>query len=64
MFGLALYNGVLLDVRLPHAMYRKMLQAVMTLDDLKSVNPVVGDSLQAILDYEGDDAEVRLAESV
>lgn len=58
MAGLAIYNGVILDVHFPHALYRKMLGIHMTLDDLKEVMPVIGQSMQAILDYDGDDAEV------
>ena len=55
--GLAIYNGVILDLHFPKAIYRKMLGLHMTLDDLKEVTPAVGKSMQHILDYDGDDAE-------
>jgi len=64
VMGLAIYNGVLLDVHFPRALYRKMLGMHMTLEDLKEVDPEMGDSMQALLDYDGDDAEVCLVSAL
>ena len=59
LIGLAIYNQVLLDVQLPLAVYKKLLNIPLTLEDLKVVDPPVGTSMQALLDYPGDDVEVR-----
>ncbi len=59
IIGLAIYNQVLLDVQLPIAVYKKLISQPLTLEDLKEVDPPVGSSMQALLDYPGDDVEVR-----
>ena len=53
--GLALYNTVLLDVRFPMAVYRKLLGHSLGLEDM--VDEEIKNGLQALLDYEGDDVE-------
>lgn len=55
LFGLALYNGVLLDVHFPQAVYRKLLGLPLGLEDL--VDEEVRKGLQQLLDYDGDDVE-------
>lgn len=55
LFGLALYNGVLLDVHFPQAVYRKMLDLPLGLEDL--VDPEIRKGMQQLLDYDGDDVE-------
>jgi hypothetical protein len=55
LVGLALYNGVLLDVHFPEAVYRKMLDEPLGLEDL--VDKELKRGLQQLLDYEADDVE-------
>jgi len=55
LVGLALYNGVLLDVHFPEAVYRKMLEEPLGLEDL--VDKELRKGLQQLLDYEGGDVE-------
>lgn len=55
LFGLALYNSVLLDVRFPMAVYRKLLGLPLGLEDI--VDEELRRGLKQLLDYEGDDVE-------
>lgn len=55
--GLALYNGAILRLNFPSAIYKKLLDDDLDLEDLKSVFPSMGNSLQELLDYEHDDIE-------
>ncbi len=40
LLGLAIYNGVILDLHLPVVVYKKLLGHKLTLEDVKQVNPV------------------------
>lgn len=51
--GLAVYNGVLLDLPLPLALYRKILGMDVKLRDLKDIEPTLGRSLEQILEFSG-----------
>jgi ubiquitin-protein ligase E3 A len=51
--GLAVYNGVLLDLPLPLAAYRKVLGQEVKLRDLEDMQPTLGRSLRQLLTYEG-----------
>lgn len=55
IFGLAIYNGNILDVHFPLAMYKKLLGHEVTLDDYSQYDPQVTKSLKALLDYNNDD---------
>mmetsp|Transcript_16157 Transcript_16157/g.15876 ORF Transcript_16157/g.15876 Transcript_16157/m.15876 type:complete len:761 (+) Transcript_16157:22-2304(+) len=50
LMGLAIYNGVILDIHFPVACYKKLLNIEPTLDDIKELDPSTGKSLQYILD--------------
>ena len=52
--GLAVYNGVLLDLPLPLALYRKILGLDVKLRDLREMQPTLAKSLEQILQYDGD----------
>ncbi len=67
--GLAVYNGEILDIRFPPCVYKKLAAASLvkssdaetfgvlsslSLYDLKFIQPDLANSLQNILDYEGD----------
>ena len=55
LLGLAVYNGVILDVHFPNTVYRKLLGLPLGLEDM--VDEQVRNGLQNLLDYEGDDVE-------
>ena len=55
LVGLAVYNGVLLDVHFPQAVYRKLLGLSLGLEDL--VDEELKSGFQQLLDYKGDDVE-------
>lgn len=55
LVGLALYNSVLLDVRFPLTVYRKLLGHSLGLEDL--VDAELKRAFQQLLDYDGDDVE-------
>lgn len=52
LLGVAIYNGIILDVRFPHVVYKKLMRDSLGLDDLKRAFPGMGSSLQQLLDYE------------
>lgn len=57
--GLAIYNFIIINLPFPLALYKKLLKENVDLNDMKELSPVLGRTLQNILDYEGDDmAEV------
>lgn len=53
--GLAIYNYTIIDLPFPVALYKKLLKETVDLSDIKILSPVLGNSLQSILDYEGED---------
>jgi len=55
LFGLALYNSVLLDVHFPLAVYRKILGLPLGLEDI--MDEELRRGLKQLLDYDGDDVE-------
>lgn len=54
LLGLAIYNGVILDMHFPMVVYKKLLGLKPTLHDLASVKPNLATGLQTLLDYTGD----------
>lgn len=52
LLGVAIYNGVILDVRFPHVVYKKLMQQAVGLADLKIAFPGIGRNLQQLLDFE------------
>lgn len=55
IIGLAIYNGHILDIHFPLAMYKKLLNHQITVEDFSQYDPQVAKSLKAILNYENDD---------
>ncbi|VDL89161.1 unnamed protein product [Schistocephalus solidus] len=55
--GLAIYNSIIVDLNFPLAMFKKLLGQQPTLEDLKELDPVVGKSLQQLLEYEEPDLD-------
>eukprot|EP00842_Homolaphlyctis_polyrhiza_P004893 jgi/Hompol1/5404/HPOL_004390-RA len=59
IIGLALYNGVMLGIRFPMLIYKKLLDIAPTFDDFKDAFPSLGRGLQQLLDWsDGDVADV------
>ena len=57
VIGLAIYNGVIVNVQFPLVLYRMLLGHAPTLEDLKDAMPQLGKGLQQLLDYPHDDVE-------
>jgi len=58
VFGLAIYNSVILDAHFPMVVYKKLMGVTPTLDDLAEFNPQLHRGLKMLLDFEGDVEEV------
>ncbi|XP_068730532.1 ubiquitin-protein ligase E3A-like [Montipora capricornis] len=54
LLGLAIYNGVILDVRFPQVIYKKLQGEKLDLQDLMSVQPSLAKSLMQLLEFDGD----------
>ncbi|ORZ38691.1 hypothetical protein BCR44DRAFT_120014 [Catenaria anguillulae PL171] len=57
VLGLAVYNGVIVDVRFPKLFYKRLLGEQPTLDDVKDTWPDLGRGLQQMLDWDEGDVE-------
>lgn len=55
--GLAIYNFIIIDLPFPLALYKKLLGEKICLSDLKDLSPVLGNSLQNLLEYNENDFE-------
>ncbi|KAI6205111.1 putative E3 ubiquitin-protein ligase HERC4 [Aphelenchoides besseyi] len=55
--ALAIYNLVLVNLPFPLALYKKILEQPLTLDDYSELHPSEGRSLERLLEYEGEDLE-------
>ncbi|KAM5282616.1 putative E3 ubiquitin-protein ligase HERC6 isoform 2-T2 [Hipposideros larvatus] len=53
--GLSLYNLNVADLPFPLALFKKLLDQKPSLEDLKELSPLLGKSLQEVLNYEADD---------
>jgi len=58
LLGLAIYNGVILDVHFPRVVYKKLRDSPVVFEDLKDLDPEMARGLQQLLDFEGDVEEV------
>ncbi|EDO40302.1 predicted protein, partial [Nematostella vectensis] len=54
VLGLAIYNGIILDIHFPQVIYKKLQGQTPSLEDLIGVQPSLGNSLKQLLEYEGD----------
>lgn len=52
LLGLAVYNGVVLDLRLPPAAYKKLMQAPLSWEDLRDTHPAVHAGLARLLELD------------
>ena len=51
LLGLALYNGILLDIHFPSVFYKKLLQKELVFDDLRSVDSELHRGLLQLLNF-------------
>lgn len=54
ILGLAIYNSIILDVHLPMAAYKKILDIPTDISDLAEFNPDLVHGLKQLLDFDGD----------
>eukprot|EP01100_Stratorugosa_tubuloviscum_P011265 TRINITY_DN4_c2_g1_i1.p1 TRINITY_DN4_c2_g1~~TRINITY_DN4_c2_g1_i1.p1 ORF type:complete len:755 (-),score=258.81 TRINITY_DN4_c2_g1_i1:54-2318(-) len=54
IIGLAIYNGVILDLHFPLVIYKKLLNQKVTIEDLSDFKPSVVKGLHELLEFEGD----------
>jgi len=57
LLGVAIYNGVILDLRFPHVVYKKLMGQEVGLPDLKRAFPAMGSNLQQLLDFADGEVE-------
>ncbi|KAG2199774.1 hypothetical protein INT46_003742 [Mucor plumbeus] len=54
VLGLAIYNSTILDIHLPTACYKKLLNMPIGLSDLKAFRPALTRGFEQLLQFEGD----------
>ena len=64
IIGLAIYNGVLLDIHFPAVVYKKMCGKTVCMADLEGFDPHIFKSAQQILKYDGNVQDLCLTFSV
>ncbi|XP_047528623.1 probable E3 ubiquitin-protein ligase HERC4 isoform X1 [Vanessa atalanta] len=57
IYGLAIYNSIIIYVPFPLVLYKKILGESVMLDDLSDLYPTLAHSLKHLLDYAEDDVE-------
>ncbi|XP_052749366.1 probable E3 ubiquitin-protein ligase HERC4 isoform X2 [Galleria mellonella] len=57
IYGLAIYNSIIIYVPFPLVLYKKLLGESVMLDDLTDLYPTLANSLKNLLDYPDDDVE-------
>ncbi|KAF9898570.1 putative E3 ubiquitin-protein ligase, partial [Lobosporangium transversale] len=57
VIGLAIYNSTILDLPLPLACYKKLLNTPVALEDLANFRPDLAKGFDQLLNYDGDDVE-------
>jgi E3 ubiquitin-protein ligase HECTD2 len=75
LMGLAVYNAIILDIHFPHICYKKLLSPPVVpnydyvpvgvihsfnVEDLAQIMPGVANSLESLLSYDGDVADLDL----
>jgi len=59
--GLAIYNFTIINLPFPLALFKKLLEEKVDLNDLKELNPSVARSLEQVLEYTGSDLETTFS---
>lgn len=58
VLGLAIYNGVALDLHFPLAFYKKLIGEKVGLEDLKLLDPDLAQGFETLLGFDGDVSDV------
>ncbi|XP_071818904.1 probable E3 ubiquitin-protein ligase HECTD2 [Apostichopus japonicus] len=58
LLGLAIYNGVILDVQFPRVLYKNLHNETVSCQDLAEIEPALAKSLQELLNCEDDVEDV------
>ena len=54
LLGVAIYNSIILDLKMPRCIYKKLKGISLDICDLEELNPSLAHGLQALLNFEGD----------
>ncbi|XP_026322032.1 probable E3 ubiquitin-protein ligase HERC4 isoform X2 [Hyposmocoma kahamanoa] len=57
IYGLAIYNSIIIYVPFPLVLYKKLLGETVMLDDLHDLYPTLANSLKQLLEYPDEDVE-------
>ncbi|CAG4993690.1 unnamed protein product [Parnassius apollo] len=57
IYGLAIYNSIIIYVPFPLVLYKKLLGESVMLDDLSDLYPTLANSLKSLLEYTDEDVE-------
>lgn len=57
IYGLAIYNSIIIYVPFPLVLYKKLLSESVMLDDLSDLYPTLANSLKHLLEYPDEDVE-------
>lgn len=57
LLGEAIFNGIILDIKFPSAIYKKLMNYEVDVKDLREIKPDVVDNLEKMLEYKEDDFE-------
>lgn len=55
--AMAIYNSILVELPFPLALYKYLLGVPFSLEDIRDLHPTEAKSLDALLEYEGNDVE-------
>jgi len=61
LFGIAIYNNIILDVHFPPVLYRKLMGMKGKFEDLETSHPSIFKSLNDVLSHDGDISEDIMA---
>merc|ERR1711908_96378 len=54
VIGLAIHNGVILDLHLPHLLYQRLMNEPVGLEQLQQTHPDLYRGLRSLLTFDGD----------
>lgn len=54
LLGVAIYNSVIIDLRMPSLVYKKLKRQPLNLSDLEELQPQLARGLRALLEFKGD----------
>lgn len=63
VLGLAVYNGIILDLHFPTVTYKKLMGGEVDIDDLKQIYPDIARGLKHILDYDEEKEKTKVEDA-